>query len=329
MRITIAGAGWHGSTLAARIAAQDYVDEVVMLDVVEGKPQGLALDMMHSRQIDGFHTTIIGTNRYPDTAGSTVCVIAAGERRSAGMSRHDLLDANAKIVADCSRHLVEQSPDAVLIVATNPLDEMLALAQAATNLPHRRLIGEAGVLNTARWKHVISERFGTTPDGVQGIVLGSHGETMVPIPSLTTVDGRPLRELADDAAIESITQETRASAAEIIAYLKTGSGYHAAAAAGAITVRAVAQDTGDVLPVCAWLCGEYGLDDVYLGVPTALGRDGVRRVVELPLGPHELAQLRHAAKIVDARQNEAEETIMTVTRRATGPSRHDAKTNHG
>lgn len=213
MKITIAGAGWHGSTLAFRIALSGYADEVMMVDVVEGKPHGLALDMMHGRAIDGFPTRIVGTNRYADTAGSTICVIAAGERRAAGMSRHDLLEANAKVVVASARRLAEGSPEAVFLVATNPLDEMLALAQAASGLPHRRVIGEAGVLNTARWKHIISERLGVAPTRVDGIVLGSHGDTMVPVPSLTTVDGRPLRELLDDREIESITQETRGCAA--------------------------------------------------------------------------------------------------------------------
>jgi malate dehydrogenase len=321
MKITVAGAGWHGSTLAFRIASAGYADEVMMVDVAEGKPQGLALDMMHSRAIDGFRTTIVGTNRYADTAGSAVCVVAAGARRSAGMSRHDLLEVNAKVVEDSARQLIEGSPDAVLIVATNPLDEMLALAQAVTGLPHRRVIGEAGVLNTARWKHIISERLAITPDRVEGIVLGSHGETMVPVPSLTTVDGRPLRELLTESDIESIAQDTRGCAAEIIAYLKTGSGYQAAAAAGETTVRAIVQDSGAVLPVCAWLRGEYGLSDLYLGVPAVLGRSGVREVVELPLDDRELAELRRAAHIVDARQNEAEEAILQASLRATGPSR--------
>jgi malate dehydrogenase len=321
VKITVAGAGWHGSTLAFRIATAAYADEVVMVDVVEGKPQGLALDMMHARALDGFRTSIVGTNRYADTGGSAVCVIAAGERRAAGMSRNDLLEANAKVVAEVTAQLVHHSPETVLIVATNPLDEMLALCQAVSGFPHRRVIGEAGLLNTARWRHYISERLGVTPDRVDGIVLGSHGETMVPIPSRTTVDGRPLRERLDEAAIGSIIEETRSCAAEIIAYLKIGSGYHAAAAAGDVTVRAVVEDSGQVLPVCTWLRGEYGLRDLYLGVPATLGREGVREVVELPLEDRELAELRRAARIVDARENEAEETIVAVAKRATGPSR--------
>jgi malate dehydrogenase len=321
MKITIAGAGWHGSTLAYRIASAGYAEEVVMVDVVEGKPQGLALDMMHGRALDGFTTRIIGTNGYVETTDSSVCVIAAGERRAAGMSRHDLLEANAKVVADVTTRLVKRSPDAVFVVATNPLDEMLALCQTVSGVPHRRVIGEAGLLNTARWKHLVSELLGVTPDQVDGIVLGSHGETMVPVPSLTKVGGRPLRDLLDEAQIESLVQETRGCAAEIIAYLKTGSGFHGAAAAGDLTVRAIAEDSGAVLPVCAWLRGEYGLRDLYLGVPAVLGREGVREVVELPLEPSELANLRRAALIVDARENEAEETIMATSKRATGPSR--------
>ena len=319
MKISIAGAGWHGSTLAYRIAVADIVDEVVMVDVVEGKPQGLALDMMHGRAIDGFHTTIIGTNTYADTAGSAVCVVAAGARRAAGMNRGDLLDQNTKVVSDSTRQLIERSPDAVLMVATNPIDEMVALAQAASGLPHRRVIGEAPMLNTARWKHTISERFAVTPDRVEGMVLGSHGETMVPVPSLTKVDGRPLSELSTDRQIESIIEETRACAAEIIAYLKVGSGYHAAAAAGELTVRAIVENSAEVLPVLAWMGGEYGLSDLYLGVPAVLGLEGVREVVELPLDDGELAELRRVATIVDGRQNEIEETIASL--RATGPSR--------
>ena len=205
------------------------------------------------------------------------------------------------------------------------LDEMLALCQAVSGLPHRRVIGEAPLLNTARWKHYVSERLNVTPAQVEGVVLGSHGETMVPVPSLTRVDGAPLRELLDGDGIESVVEETRGCAAEIIAYLKTGSGYHAAAAAGEATVRAIVQDSGVVLPVCAWLMGEYGLRDVYVGVPVVLGREGVRDVVELPLDEGELAALRRAARIVDARQNEAEETILAASTRATGRSARPAR----
>ncbi len=321
MKITIAGAGAHGSMLAFRLAAGDYADEVVMTDVLEGRPQGLALDMMHARAIDGFKTTVIGTNGYKETAGSTICVIAAGQRREPGTSRGDLLDANAKVVAEVTVKLVEKSPDAVLVVATNPLDEMVALCHATSGLPPRRIIGEAGVLNLGRWKHTISGRVGTTPDHVEGVVLGSHGETMVPVPSLTKVDGRPLTELLDDTVIAELVEETRAAAGEILAYLKSGSGFFAAAAAGEATVRAIARDSGEVLPVCAWLSGEYGVSDLYFGVPAVLGRDGVREVIELPLTEAEKALVYRAACIADERQNEIEESVADSAARATGPSR--------
>ena len=321
MKITIAGAGAHGSMLAFRLAARDYADEVVMTDVLEGRPQGLALDMMHARAIDGFKTTVIGTNGYKETSGSTVCVITAGQRREPGMSRGDLLDANAKVVAEVTLKLLEHSPDTVLVVATNPIDEMVALCHAKSGLPPRRIVGEAGLLNLGRWKHVVSEHLGTTPDHVDGMVLGSHGETMVPVPSFTRVDGRPLTELLDDTAIAALVEETRAAAGEILAYLKSGSGFFAAAAAGEATVRAIVRDDGEVLPVCAWLTGEYGLSDLYFGVPAVLGREGVREVVELPLTEIEQALVYRAACIADERQNEIEETVAHITARATGPSR--------
>ena len=259
MKISIAGAGWHGATLAYRIAAGDFADEVVMVDTVEGKPQGLGAR----------HDAQPGDRRLPDTdpwdepLRRHLRVGGVCRRRGCPPGRRDepgdLLHENAKVVEDVTRQLAEGSPEAVLLVATNPIDEMVALAQAASGFPHRRVIGEAGVLNTARWKHTISERLGLTPDRVEGIVLGSHGETMVPIPSLTNSDGTALRELLSEGEIASIIEETRACASEIIAYLKVGSGYQAAAAAGEVTVRAIVEESDAVLPVITWLQGEYGL----------------------------------------------------------------------
>ena len=235
MKITIAGAGAHGSTLAYRIAAGGYADEVVHDRHRRGPAQGLALDMMHGRALEGFATRVVGTNRYDETEGSAVCVIAAGHRREAGMSRGDLLDVNAKVVAEVTKKLVERSPDAVLIVATNPIDEMLALCQAKSGLPHRRVIGEAGLLNVGRWKHIISERFGTTPDKVEGIVLGSHGDTMVPDP-VAHHRRRPPAHASCSTPPRSHSSSRRRGPlpSEIIAYLKSGSGYFAAAVAGEI-----------------------------------------------------------------------------------------------
>src|SRR5712691_8500889 len=199
MKVTVVGCGFYGSTTVQRIAEANLVDEVVMVDIIEDKPQGLALDMMQSRSIEGFETRIVGSNGYDETAGSDVCVITAGLPRKPGMSRMDLIETNAKIVADVTRKLVAGSPDAVIIVVSNPLDEMTALCANVARLPKARVIGQAGMLDTARFKHFVAERLDTSPSQVEAMTLGSHGETMVPVPSLVMVGGRPLRELLDDA----------------------------------------------------------------------------------------------------------------------------------
>ena len=302
MKITVVGVGFYGSTLAQRIAESGYADEVVMTDIIEGKPQGLALDMMQSRSIEGFETRIVGANGYEETAGSDVCVITAGLPRKPGMSRMDLLETNAKIVGDVTRQLVAGSPDAVIIVVSNPLDEMTALCAEVSGFPKRRVMGQAGMLDTARFKHFVAERLETSPAKVEAMTLGSHGDTMVPVPSQVKVDGRPLTELLDESAVEEIVQRTRDGGAEIVAFLKTGSAYYAPSSAAAAMVRAVVEDTGEVMPVCAWLEGQYGIKDVYLGVPARIGREGVRELVELPLTDEELEALRTAAEAVRAKQ---------------------------
>jgi len=306
MRVTIVGAGFYGSTLAQRVAeGGGYADEVVLTDIVEGRPQGLALDMMQSRSLAGFETRIVGTNRYEDTAGSDVCVITAGLPRKPGMSRMDLLETNAAIVGEVALRLVETSPDTVLIVVSNPLDEMTALAAEVTGLPRHRVMGQAGMLDTARFKHFVAEHLGVSPLVVEAITLGSHGDTMVPVPSLVTVDGRPLSDLVDEATIDDLVRRTRDGGAEIVGLLVTGSAYYAPAAAAEAMVRAVADDTGEVMPVAAWLDGQYGISGVYLGVPARLGREGVREVLEVPLTDGELAALRTAAESVRSRQADA------------------------
>jgi len=302
LKITVVGVGFYGSTLAQRIAESGYADEVVMTDIIEGKPQGLALDMMQSRSIEGFETRIVGANGYEETAGSDVCVITAGLPRKPGMSRMDLLETNAKIVGDVTRQLVAGSPDAVIIVVSNPLDEMTALCAEVSGFPKRRVMGQAGMLDTARFKHFVAERLETSPAKVEAMTLGSHGDTMVPVPSQVKVDGRPLTELLDESAVEEIVQRTRDGGAEIVAFLKTGSAYYAPSSAAAAMVRAVVEDTGEVMPVCAWLEGQYGIKDVYLGVPARIGREGVRELVELPLTDEELEALRTAAEAVRAKQ---------------------------
>ena len=302
MKVTVVGAGFYGSTTAQRIAETDIVDEVVMVDIIEDRPQGLALDMMQSRPIERFETTVVGSNSYEPTAGSDVCVITAGMPRKPGMSRMDLLEVNAGIVGDVTRELVAGSPDAVLIVVSNPLDEMTALAAEVSGFPRGRVMGQAGMLDTARFQHFVGQRFGVSPLQVEAITLGSHGDTMVPVPSLVKVAGKPLTEVADAAAIDELVRQTRDGGAEIVSLLKTGSAYYAPSSAAAAMVKAVVGDTGELMPVCAWVTGQYGVSDVYLGVPVRLGRGGVTEIVELPLADDELAALRSAAEAVRAKQ---------------------------
>ena len=301
-KVTVVGAGKYGSTTVQRLAEKDICDEVVMTDIVEGLPQGLALDMNQSRPIEGFETRVVGSNGYEETAGSDVVVITAGVPRKPGMSRMDLLETNAKIVGDVTRKVAEASPDAVLIVVSNPLDEMTALAAEVAGFSRERVMGQAGMLDTARFKHFLAEELGTSPSRVEAMTLGSHGDTMVPVPSMVKVDGKPLTEVADAATIERLVQRTRDGGAEVVALLKSGSAYYAPSSAAAAMVEAVLGDTGEVMPVCAWVTGQYGIDGVYLGVPARLGRGGVTEVVELPLTDGELADLRGAAEAVRSKQ---------------------------
>jgi malate dehydrogenase len=298
MKITVVGAGKYGSTTVQRIAEKEICDEVVMTDIVEGLPQGLALDMLQSRSIEGFDTRVVGTNTYDETAGSSICVVTAGLPRKPGMSRMDLLEVNAKIIRSVAEQFCPGSPDAVVIVVTNPLDEMTFLFREISGFPAERVMGQAGMLDTARFKHFVGEEFDVSPGDVDAITLGSHGETMVPVPSMVTVKGKPLAELADAETIERLVQRTRDGGAEIVGLLKTGSAYYAPSSAAVAMVEAVAKDYSAVIPTCAWLTGQYGIDGVYLGVPAKLGRGGVREIVELPLAGDELTALREAAEAV-------------------------------
>lgn len=309
MKVTVVGAGFYGSTTVQRLAEADFLDEVVMVDIIEGKPQGLALDINESAPLEGFATKVVGSNDYAPTAGSEVCVVTAGVPRKPGMSRMDLLDINAKIVADVTRNLMEYSSDTVLVVVSNPLDEMTALAAMVSGLPKSKVIGQAGMLDSARLRYFLAEHFGTSPQNVEAITLGSHGETMVPVPSLARVNGKPLKEMAEESVIESIVQRTRDGGAEIVGLLKTGSAYFAPSSAAAKMVEAIVRDTNEVMPVCTWLSGEYGISDVFLGVPAQIGHGGVAKVVELPLTDSELAALRDAAKAVRAKGAEVQQYV--------------------
>ena len=309
MKITVVGAGKYGSTTAQRIAQAGYADEVVMTDIVEGLPQGLALDMNQSRPLEGFETKIVGANDYGPTEGSDIVVVTAGKPRKPGMSRMDLLSDNAQIVGGVAREVAKSSPDAVVIVVSNPLDEMTALFQKVTGFPPERVVGQAGMLDTARFQDKVAERLGVSPLSVDAITLGSHGDTMVPVPSKVTVDGKPLGDLLSDDEIEQLVQATRDGGAEVVALLKTGSAYYAPSSAAAKMVEAVAKDTKDVMPVCAWVSGQYGISDVYLGVPVRLGRGGVEEIVELDLQESEVEALRVAADAVRTKQADVDDLI--------------------
>ena len=297
-KVTVVGAGKYGSTTVQRIAEWDIVDEVVMTDIVEGLPQGLALDINQSRPVLRYRTLVTGTNDYVDTADSDVVVITAGLPRKPGMSRMDLLEVNAKIVKAVTREIVEYSPHAVIIVVTNPLDQMTTLAAEVSGLPHHKVMGQAGILDSSRFVNFIAEAAGADILTVKAVTLGSHGETMVPVPSLCSVGDQPLTDVLDSATIDELVDRTRKGGAEIVGLLKTGSAYYAPSAAAADLVRAVVTDSGAEMPVCAWMTGQYGIDDVYLGVLATLGAEGVRQVQEVPLTADEQAGLVEAAAAV-------------------------------
>jgi len=309
-KVTVVGAGFYGSTTAQRLAEYDVFDTVVLTDIIEGKPEGLALDLNQSRPIEGFETKVVGQTTtasgdgYEAIEGSDVVVITAGLPRKPGMSRMDLLEVNAKIVRQVAENIAKYAPNAVVVVVSNPLDEMTALAQLATGFPRNRVLGQAGVLDTARFTHFVAEELGVPVRSVKTLTLGSHGDTMVPVPSQCTVDGKPLADVMAASKIDELVTRTRNGGAEVVALLKTGSAYFAPSAAAARMAKAIAEDSGEVWPVCAWVDGEYGVSGVYLGVQAELGATGVRKVVETPLTDAELASLREAAEAVRAKQSD-------------------------
>jgi malate dehydrogenase len=307
-KVTVVGAGFYGSTTAQRLAEYDVFETVVLTDIVEGKGEGLALDLNQSRPIEGFETLVVGATTtkegggYEATADSDVVVITAGLPRKPGMSRMDLIEVNAGIVRGVAENIAKHSPNAVIIVVSNPLDEMTALTQLASGLPKNKVLGQAGMLDTARFTNNVAEAAGVEVAKVKTLTLGSHGDTMVPVPSRCTVDGKPLSDVLPADKIAELVARTRNGGAEVVALLKTGSAYYAPSAAAARMARAVIEDSGAVMPVCAWVDGEYGIDGVYLGVEAQIGKDGVRLVVESNLTDDEVAQLREAAEAVRAKQ---------------------------
>jgi len=307
-KVTVVGAGFYGSTTAQRLAEYDVFETVVLTDIIEGKPEGLALDLNQSRPIEGFETTVVGATTTPEgdgyeaSAGSDVVVITAGLPRKPGMSRMDLLEVNAKIVRSVAENVAKHSPNAVIIVVSNPLDEMTALTQLASQFPKQRVFGQAGVLDTARFTNNVATTLGVPVGSVTTLTLGSHGDTMVPVPSACFVDGKPLADVLDAATIDELVTRTRNGGAEVVALLKTGSAYYAPSAAAARMARAVITDSGETIPVCAWVDGEYGIGGVYLGVEAEIGAGGVTRVVERDLTDSERAALTEAAAAVRAKQ---------------------------
>jgi malate dehydrogenase len=307
-KVAVIGAGFYGSTTAQRLAEYDIFNEVVLTDIIEGKPEGLALDMNQSRPVEGFETKVTGQTTGPNgegyeaIAGAGIVIITAGLPRKPGMSRMDLIEVNAKIVRNVVENVVKHAPEAVLIVVSNPLDEMTALTAKVSGFPSSRVLGQAGMLDTARFSYFVADKLGVPVGSVTTLTLGSHGDTMVPVPSACFVDGKPLSSLLPEDEIEALVTRTRNGGGEIVALLKTGSAYYAPSAAAARMARAVAEDSGAVMPVCAWVDGQYGISGVYLGVEAEIGAGGVRRVVERDLSETELAALREAAEAVRAKQ---------------------------
>lgn len=303
-KVTVVGAGNVGSNTARRIAEKDLASDVVMIDIVEGLPQGLALDINQSAPVEGFNCHVTGTNDYSDTAGSAVVVITAGLPRKPGMSRMDLLDRNAEIVGGVTEQIAKHSPEAVLIVVSNPLDEMTYLASIVSGFPKERVFGMAGVLDSSRLRYFVAEKLGVAPPEVEAMTLGSHGDQMVALPRHATVSGKPLPELVDDKDLRELFQRTRDGGAEIVGYLKKGSAFYAPSSSAATMVASVLADDNVVHPTCAWTTGQYAIKDVYLGVPAKLGRAGVTEIVELELDDAELKQLEVAAEAIRGRCDE-------------------------
>jgi malate dehydrogenase len=306
-KVTVVGSGYYGSTTAQRLAEYDILETVVMTDIKDGWAEGLALDLNQSRPIEGFETLVVGQTTgqngegYEVIEGSDVVVITAGLPRKPGMSRMDLLEVNAKIVRGVAENIARYAPDAVVINVSNPLDEMTTLVQLATGFPHHRVMGQAGMLDTARFTNSVAEKVGVEVGKVKTLTLGSHGDTMVPVPSACSVDGKPLSDVLDAESIEQLVDRTRNGGAEVVALLKSGSAFYAPSAAAARMARAVIEDSGAVMPVCAWVDGEYGISGVYLGVEAEIGKEGVRRVVERDLTDTEKDGLKAAADAVKSK----------------------------
>ena len=296
-KVTIVGAGNVGATAAQRIFDKGHAD-VVLVDIVEGLPQGKALDMLESGPVVGSDANVVGTNGYEETAGSDVVVITSGIARKPGMSRDDLLLTNMKIVTSVVEEVAERSPDSVLMLVTNPLDAMAQRAFQVSGFPKNRVVGQAGILDTARFRTFLSAELGVSVDSITAYVLGGHGDTMVPVVGSTTVGGQPVAELIAPERLAEIVKRTQDGGAEIVGLLKTGSAYYAPSAAVAQMVEAVLLDKKQILPCTTYLEGEYGIDGLFVGVPVKLGAGGVEEIIEFDLTPEESAALDYSANAV-------------------------------
>jgi len=297
-KITVVGAGNVGATAAQRVAEKELAREVVLIDIADGIPQGKGLDQWQSAPIEGFDSRVIGTTGYEESAGSGLYIVTAGIARKPGMSRDDLLNTNAKIVREVSENIARVSPEAIIIVVSNPLDVMCYVAKEASGFPRERVIGMAGVLDTARYRAFLAEELDVSVEDIQAMVLGGHGDTMVPLISYTTVSGIPVTQLMERARLDEIVQRTRTGGAEIVGLLKTGSAYYAPSAGAVQMAEAIVKDKKRILPCAAWLEGEYGMDGLFLGVPCKLGRNGLEQVIEVELTDDERAALERSAEAV-------------------------------
>ncbi len=300
-KIGIVGAGNVGATTAQRVAERELAREVVLLDVSEGIPQGKGLDMAESAPVERFDTRITGANNSEALAGSDLVVITAGIARKPGMSRDDLLATNADIVGSVSENIQRVAPHAIVIVVSNPLDVMAYVALKKTGFPAHRVVGMAGILDSARFRYFIADALDVSVEDVTAFVLGGHGDSMVPLPRYSSVAGIPLSELLDQTTIDALVQRTRNGGAEIVGHLKTGSAYYAPASATAEMVAAFAHDKKRILPCAAYLTGQYGLNDVFVGVPVKLGANGIESIIEIGLTPEENTALKNSAD--DVREN--------------------------
>ncbi|MBS1516948.1 MAG: malate dehydrogenase [Bacteroidetes bacterium] len=298
MKITVVGAGNVGATCANVIAQKELAKEVILLDIKEGIAEGKSLDIWQTSGINNYDTRVAGvTNDYSRTAGSDVVVITSGLPRKPGMSRDDLISTNAAIVKSVTENVVKHSPDAIIIVVSNPLDVMTYCAYLTSKLPSSKVMGMAGILDTARYRAFLAEALDCSPKDISAMLLGGHGDTMVPLPRYTTVSGIPVNELIDDEKLNAIVERTKKGGGELVALMGT-SAWYAPGAAAAQMVESIVRDQKRIFPVCAWLTGEYGMNDIYLGVPVVLGKNGIEKIIELKLNDVEMTLLKDSAKSV-------------------------------